>query len=296
MNKSPAFQLYPQDFISSLDCQIMTLAEFGAFNWLLYHSWIQSPQCYLPNDIKILARLLRISNEEMDGMWENSLKKKFQVSEDKKFIYNERLLFEYNKQIDHKEKRAKAGHKGMEERWQTDSKGKVNDKQTDNKPITNSLQTDNKPITNSITKNNSSSSSSSSLSSSFSNTTNAVNNNPKVNVNQTIAQKNFLGEIEKNFILFWNTYSRKQDKKKAFEIYERILTNTKDKKGRKIIPPTPEQILLHTKQYIEQCQKDKKEMRHIKLPATFLNATDFTDEVFNIENYQNDDEGRYIPL
>ncbi|MBT9131208.1 MAG: hypothetical protein DDT41_01512 [candidate division WS2 bacterium] len=42
---------------------------------------------------------------------------------------------------------------------------------------------------------------------------------------------------------------------------------------------TPEQILNHTQKYAEQCKIDYTERRFIKLPSTFLNATDFTVEL-----------------
>lgn len=110
--KAPAFQLYPQDFISSLDCQIMPLEEFGAYNWLLYHSWTQEPQGHLPNNHEILARLLRINPRTFSKMWRNSLEKKFKISEDGKSIYNERLAAEAKKQTEFREKQALNGIKG----------------------------------------------------------------------------------------------------------------------------------------------------------------------------------------
>lgn len=116
-NKSPAYRRYPQDFISSLDCQVMTLDEYGAFNWLLDHSWIQDPQCYLPNDLKILAKVLRISEKKMQKMWSKILQRKFKVTEDGLYLYNERLLQEYYKQLERKEKQSLGGKKGMESRW-----------------------------------------------------------------------------------------------------------------------------------------------------------------------------------
>jgi uncharacterized protein YdaU (DUF1376 family) len=116
-NKSPAYSRYPQDFISSMDCQLMTLEELGAYNLLLDNSWIQETQCYLPNNLKSLAKLLRISEKKMKKLWKNILQKKFKVTENGEHIYNERLLQEYHKQLERKEKQSRGGKKGMAHRW-----------------------------------------------------------------------------------------------------------------------------------------------------------------------------------
>lgn len=110
--KAPAFQLYPQDFISSLDCQTMAPDEFGVYCWLLFHSWIQEPQCYLPNDPEKLSKLLRINPRTFAKMWRNSLEKKFKISECGNFIYNDRLKKELEKQDGYRKKQAQNGAKG----------------------------------------------------------------------------------------------------------------------------------------------------------------------------------------
>jgi len=61
MQKSPAFQFYPQDFLSSLDVQMMTAEEVGIYVLLLANSWIQDDQGYLVNDEITLAFIARIS-------------------------------------------------------------------------------------------------------------------------------------------------------------------------------------------------------------------------------------------
>ena len=109
--KAPAFQLYPQDFISSLDVQLMSAAEVGAYCLLLFNSWTQPRQGFLPNDEAQLRHLSRLSAEE----WKTSKKRllaKFPATEDKKHRYNPRLLVEAGKQATFREKQAEHGKRG----------------------------------------------------------------------------------------------------------------------------------------------------------------------------------------
>lgn len=109
--KAPAFQLYPQDFISSLDVQLMSAAEVGAYCLLLFNSWTQPRQGFLPNDEAQLRHLSRLSSEE----WKTSKKKllaKFPATDDKKHRYNPRLLVEAEKQAAFREKQAEHGKLG----------------------------------------------------------------------------------------------------------------------------------------------------------------------------------------
>ncbi len=75
--------------------------------------------------------------------------------------------------------------------------------------------------------------------------------------------------ISNDFDTFWNIYPRKEDRKRAVKTYCSLLKQE----------ITPEQILNHTQKYAEQCKIDYTERRFIKLPSTFLNATDFTTEI-----------------
>lgn len=116
MNQSPAFQLYAKDFISSMDVQLMTAQEVGAYCLLLFNSWIQEKQCFLPNDEKILKRLSKLDSRS----WNKSrvaLLKKFKVSEDAKYLCNERLLQELHKQQVRREALSKGGKSGNAKRW-----------------------------------------------------------------------------------------------------------------------------------------------------------------------------------
>lgn len=128
-NIYPAYPCYPQDFISSFKCQRMTLEEFGAFNWLLMQSWIFSDKpCHLPNDIEAIAWLLRSNCSAMQKIWEK-IRDKFEITEDKKYIYNHRLLTEYNKLVN--KSNIMRNNALNTKAKQTQSKSKANTKQTE---------------------------------------------------------------------------------------------------------------------------------------------------------------------
>lgn len=55
--KSPAFQFYPRDWLSSWRVQSMTPEQRGGYIQLLCHAWLQNPQGTLPDDPKILAQM-----------------------------------------------------------------------------------------------------------------------------------------------------------------------------------------------------------------------------------------------
>jgi hypothetical protein len=93
----PRFDLYPQDFISSIDCISMTLEEFGFYCWCLYHSWCFGEYpCHLPNNKKTIGLLLRQPEKTIDNLW-HIIDKKFTLTDDKMFFYNRRLLDEFTK-------------------------------------------------------------------------------------------------------------------------------------------------------------------------------------------------------
>ncbi len=109
--KAPAFQLYAQDFISSMDVQTMTAAEVGAYCLLLFNSWIGTRQGYIPNNERQLQHISRLSPEE----WKQSKKlllSKFPTTPDGKFRYNPRLAAEADKQADFRVRQAENGKRG----------------------------------------------------------------------------------------------------------------------------------------------------------------------------------------
>jgi len=56
MQNSPAFQLYPKDFLADLNVRDMTMAELGAYTKLLCHCWIENG---LPKDSRVVQRCFK---------------------------------------------------------------------------------------------------------------------------------------------------------------------------------------------------------------------------------------------
>lgn len=71
-----------------------------------------------------------------------------------------------------------------------------------------------------------------------------------------------------NFEAFWEAYPRKKEKAKAYKCYQ---TRLKD-------GFSEQELLTAAKNYAEECKKDNREEKYIKLGATFLsNSTPFAD-------------------
>src|SRR5215469_15168602 len=66
VNRPPAFQFYPKDWLSSKKIVTMTLEEEGAYIHLLAHCW-DSPDCTLPDDDTELAQLSRLGERWFSG-------------------------------------------------------------------------------------------------------------------------------------------------------------------------------------------------------------------------------------
>ena len=106
-NKPPAFQFYPDAWLSSADISLMTPAEEGGFIRLLCHAWLE-PDCGLPDDDKILAKLSRL-NRTWNRVSGHKLRAKFRSENGR--LYNDRLLEERRKQLKWKEKSSTGGKK-----------------------------------------------------------------------------------------------------------------------------------------------------------------------------------------
>jgi len=105
MNKPPAFQFYPGDWLSSTKISLMTPTEEGAYIRLLCHAWAD-PQCSLPNDDQILATLSRLG-EGWFGESGSKIKGCFKVKGNR--LINERLKNEREKQKRWREKSVLGG-------------------------------------------------------------------------------------------------------------------------------------------------------------------------------------------
>lgn len=106
---------------------MMTLAEFGLYNWLLDHAWAnESKPCFLENDQVKLSRLigqpLRIYLKAWDG-----IQKKFKLWIDPRteveYFYSEWLYEEFNKRLAFSEQQSVKGKIRAAERWKNHSRG-----------------------------------------------------------------------------------------------------------------------------------------------------------------------------
>ena len=108
-----AFLFYVEDWLSSTALDLMTAAEERGYLRLLLHAW-KAPDCGLPNDDRVLARLSRL-----DGEWHTGsgavVRSEFFEKDGR--LYNARLLKERENQIAVRIARSGAGKAGAEARW-----------------------------------------------------------------------------------------------------------------------------------------------------------------------------------
>ncbi|MCK5136622.1 MAG: DUF1376 domain-containing protein [Bacteroidales bacterium] len=93
MNKSPAFLLYPRDFLEGTED--MTYEETGMYIRLLCHEWERG---YLPADKGRLSRLLRVPLSTLEVPWQ-ILSEKFEEKDGK--LFNSRLENERKSRIEY---------------------------------------------------------------------------------------------------------------------------------------------------------------------------------------------------
>ena len=219
--RAPAFQLYPQDFISSLDVQMMSAAEVGAYCLLLFNSWTQARQGYLPNDEAQLRYISRLSAEE----WKQSKKKllaKFTVTPDKKFRFNPRLVSEADKRCQFLERQAENGKRGGRPRKDAaEAPLKADFTETQNNPsLSQPLEVANPTE---------SSSTSTSTSTSIERSTNADSATPSSAAAALKADKE--KEKELDFLAFWLAYhgnlSKRGSKSKAKAKWQTLNATTR---------------------------------------------------------------------
>lgn len=106
--KSPAFQFYPRDFLSSAKVDAMPMTERGVYITLLARCWLDNG---LPTDMKTLATMARMKESAFERMWSNSqLGKCFHERGGK--LHNERLDSERKKQVDFKRRQSDNGKLG----------------------------------------------------------------------------------------------------------------------------------------------------------------------------------------
>lgn len=114
MNKSPAFQLYPSEFLSDENVVMMTNQEVGCYIKLLCYCWQEKS---IPSDIKKIAKLCKEDDPTMAQLW-LSLSSCFSpaiATADR--LINPRLERERKKQEEFKKERSESGKKGAEARY-----------------------------------------------------------------------------------------------------------------------------------------------------------------------------------
>jgi uncharacterized protein YdaU (DUF1376 family) len=114
--KSPAFQVYPNDFLADPNTLVMSTIEIGAYWLLILVCWKQDG---LPAELHELASIARLSEKKFQAMWEQHIERCFQKRADGKWTHK-RLEKERAKQAENRAKRQEAGRKGAKAKWQTD--------------------------------------------------------------------------------------------------------------------------------------------------------------------------------
>lgn len=66
MNKSPAFQFYPKDWLSDANVRVMTHEQRGIYIDLLCHCWLEGS---IPSSLEILSRITQVEPKRMDELW-----------------------------------------------------------------------------------------------------------------------------------------------------------------------------------------------------------------------------------
>jgi uncharacterized protein YdaU (DUF1376 family) len=114
MNKSPAFQWYPADWLSDMRVRLLPWAAKGLYVDLLCYCWREG---YIPADSTAIAQLCGCHDL---AMIEQCLEL-FCVTDDPTKLTHKRLEKERVKQNDHRNERSESGKKGAKARW---NKGK----------------------------------------------------------------------------------------------------------------------------------------------------------------------------
>jgi uncharacterized protein YdaU (DUF1376 family) len=112
MTKSPAFQFYPNDWLSSARIATMTAEQEGAYIRLLCYCW-NSGDCSIPNDEDVLLSLSRLKNKDDLRVVAKCFN---QHPTDATKLVHERLISEHEKQQKWREKSRDGGKKSAAKR------------------------------------------------------------------------------------------------------------------------------------------------------------------------------------
>jgi uncharacterized protein YdaU (DUF1376 family) len=106
--KSPAFQFYPKDFVTGT--LTLTTYEVGAYMLLICYCWDNGS---IPKDLGSMARIARISTQQMRRMWV-ALREKFQEGGDG--FVQPRIEVERQKQVEYRRRQTDAVSGGISQK------------------------------------------------------------------------------------------------------------------------------------------------------------------------------------
>jgi uncharacterized protein YdaU (DUF1376 family) len=107
--KSPAFQFYPGDYLSSSRVQRMSMTERGVYITLLSFQWLDGS---LPSNLLQLAQMVGVRPPQFERMWKNGPLHECFATTDTGRLVNERLESERSKQRAFRDRQAQNGSKG----------------------------------------------------------------------------------------------------------------------------------------------------------------------------------------
>jgi uncharacterized protein YdaU (DUF1376 family) len=117
LNKPPAFQFFPRDWLTSRAVTIMSPTQRGYYINLLAHAWLADVPGTLPNDPTVLWQLAgarRRADFERDGGF---VLEQFRRNKSGKLIYSERMIQERQAQKRRNLEKSDAGRRGASARW-----------------------------------------------------------------------------------------------------------------------------------------------------------------------------------
>lgn len=114
MNKSPAFQFYPADFLSDENVLLMSNEEVGCYIKLLCFCWIHGS---IPTDFLKISKIIFEKNKKTEKIFKK-ISHCFVMSECGARYINLRLEKERKKQLNHKLNKQNSGKIGAEKRWE----------------------------------------------------------------------------------------------------------------------------------------------------------------------------------
>lgn len=106
--KSPAFQFYPRDFLSSSKVDDMSMTERGIYITFLSRCWLDAG---LPTDMKRLAKMAKMKPQQFERLWTNGPLHECFYSK-ANTLQNDRLDHERKSQAEYRRKQSDNGKMG----------------------------------------------------------------------------------------------------------------------------------------------------------------------------------------